>query len=479
MFNSSEGNRHYAQQCHPRRNYRVACDSACWPAESSLTMLTHFRSLWTRIPAVPLVCALFGLISGYLAVREPKLAVAFLGFGAVLALIARSPISIALLVAPASFNVSRLSIGHGIALPDVVLLIATVLSFPALAKLGTPRGVTNIRRWFGVYFVAMLAIVVIHPSGRSLIEAGHRTLLVVGPLSVGAWIYLSGRTRLALRLLVVVAAVVGAIIFIAEAAHGFRTAASLPVALNKNYAGSVLGLSMLVALAASRELELKPELRYAAIAAMGGGLVASHSRAAMVGLVVGIFVWFLRTHSDNRKRSFVIASLLAAGFLTYAIFLVSGQVADKLATQNTNSVAVRNQTEDATIALWRTSPVVGVGIYYYTDPAYQEVNRWLVAPTNAVVEALAEGGIVLAAGFIIFNVGAVSVLLRYRNPLAVAGLACVADRLAHGMVDIFWTAGDSSLPWLIVGMGMAQAAVIGRTATGGSEEPEMRSLLTH
>ena len=73
---------------------------------------------------------------------------------------------------------------------------------------------------------------------------------------------------------------------------------------------------MLVALAASRELELKPELRYAAIAAMGGGLVGSHSRAAMVGLVVGIFVWFFRTHSDYRKRGFIIAAVLAAGFLT-------------------------------------------------------------------------------------------------------------------------------------------------------------------
>ncbi len=439
-------------------------------------MLTRFRSLWTLVPAVPLVCALLGLISGYLAVREPKLAVVFLGLGAVLALIALSPISIALLVAPASFNVSRLSIGHGIALPDAVLLIATVLSFPALARLGTPRGVTNIRRWFGVYLVAMLAIVVIHPSSRSLVEAGHRTLLVVGPLSVGAWIYLSGRTRLALRLLVGVGAVVGMILFIAGAAHGFRSTALLPLGLNKNYVGSVLGLSMLVALAAPRELELKPELRYAAIAAMGGGLVASHSRAAMLALVVGIFVWFLRTRSDYRKRGFIIAAVLAAGFLTYAIYLVSGEIANKQATQSTNSVAVRNQTEDATIALWRTSPVVGVGIYYYTDPAYQEVNRFLVAPTNAVVEALAEGGIVLAAGFIIFNVGAVSVLLRYRNPLAVAGLACVADRLAQGMVDIFWTAGNSSLPWLIVGMGMAQAAVMGRAATGESEKLLMPAL---
>ena len=441
-------------------------------------MLTRFKSLWAFKLGGPLVCALFGLFSGYLAVREPKLAAAFIGLGAVLALVSRSPISIALLVAPASFNVSRLSIGRGIALPDVVLLMATILSFPALGRLGTPPGVTSIRRWFGVYFVAMLAIVAIHPSSRSLIEAGHRTLLVVGPLSVGAWIYLSGRTRIALRLLVGVAAAVGVILFGYAAAHGFGSAAPQPLGLNKNYVGSILGLSIIVTLAASRELELKPELRYAAIAAMGGGLVGSHSRAAMLALVVGIFVWFFRAHSDYRNRSFMIAAVLAAGFLTYAGYLVSSQIADKVATQNTNSVAVRNKTEDATIALWRTSPLVGVGIYYYTDPVYPEMNPWLVAPTNAVVEALAEGGIVLAAGFIVFNVGAIAVMLRYRNPLAVAGLACVADRLAHGMVDIFWTAGDASLPWLIVGMGMAQAAVIGRRETGESERPEMRSLLT-
>ena len=113
-------------------------------------------------------------------------------------------------------------------------------------------------------------------------------------------------------------------------------------------------------------------------------------------------------------------------------------------------------------------PIVGVGIYYYNDPAYQEMNKFLVAPTNLFVEALAEGGIVLFIGLAVFNVGALSVLFRYRNPLAVAGLALVADRLAHGLADIFWTAGDASLPWIIVGMGLAQAAVSGRDADPAS-----------
>ncbi len=280
-----------------------------------------------------------------------------------------------------------------------------------------------------------------------------------------------------LRLLVAVAVVVGLALFLAGAAHGFSSSAPL-LGLNKNYIGSILGLCILVVLADPSDLGLRPTWQFVVITTIGGGLVAAHSRAAMGALVVGVFVWFFRTHSDYRKRGFIVAAVLAAGFLTYSSYLLSSQVSDKQATQNTNSVAVRNKTEDTTIALWRSSPVVGVGVYYYSHPQYQEMNRWLVAPTNVVVEALAEGGIVLAAGFIIFNVGAISVLLRYRNPLTVAGLALVADRLAHGMVDIFWTAGDTSLPWLIVGMGLAEAAAIARNVTSESDQSGLGGALT-
>jgi hypothetical protein len=435
-------------------------------------LMAQMRSIWARTPIIPILCCLFGLVAGYLAIIQPKVALVLIGAGILLALAARSPVSIALLVAPASFNVSRLSIGHGIALPDILLAVATIFSFPALARLGTPRGVTSVRRWFAVYVVAMVVIVALHPSGRSIGEAIHRTLLVGGALNVGAWIYLEGRSRLALRILIGTAVVVGAFCIGAGAIHGFRSPAQ-PLGLNKNYVGSVLGLSMLVTLAAPGELRMSQTLRNVCLVVMGGGLAATHSRAAMLGLVLGIFVWFFRTHSDYRRRSFIFAAILAAGFLLYASYLVKGQLADQAASQNTNSVAVRNKTESATIKLWRGAPIVGVGIYYYNDPSYQEMNHFLVAPTNMVVEALAEGGIVLAAGLIIFNVGAISVMLRYRNPLVVAGLALVADRIGHGMVDIFWTAGNTSLPWLVVGMGMAQAAVTGRNAPVGRYEDEV------
>ncbi len=420
--------------------------------------LDALRSLWDRIPAAPSICLLLGLAAGYLAIRHPKLAIALLGAGALVALFATSPIAIALLAAPVSFDVSRLSFGNGISLPDIILIAATLLSLPALARLGTPRGVTNVRRWLLVYVVGMAVAIAVHPTGRGIVEAGHRTLLVAGALSVGAWIYLDGKARLALRLLVGTAAVMGALAISVGAVHGFRTPAQ-PFGIQKNYLGSVLGLTMLVVVAAPAELHLRQRTRYASLVVMGGGLAATHSRAAMLGLVLGILVCFFRTHSDYRRRSFMATAVLALGFLSYAGYLVQSQVSDTNATLNTNSVAVRNKTNAATLALWRTSPIVGVGVYYYNDPKYQAMNRFLVAPTNDIYEALAEGGVVLAVGFVVFQVGAASVLLRRRNPLAVAGLALVADRLMHGLVDIYWTAGNSSLPWIIVGMGLAQAAV--------------------
>ena len=124
----------------------------------------------------------------------------------------------------------------GVSLPDVVLLIATLLSLPALARLGTPIGVTKLRRWFCVYLIAMIAIVLIHPDLKGLIEAGHRTLLVVGALSVGAWISIEGYTRLVLRLLIGVAVPAGLIYFVAGVVNDFSPSVSL-LGLNKNYIG--------------------------------------------------------------------------------------------------------------------------------------------------------------------------------------------------------------------------------------------------
>lgn len=412
------------------------------------------------------ICILFGLAAGYLAASHLKAALILFGAGAVVGLFAVSPISIALLCLPSVFYTGRLSIGSGIALPDILLLIATVMSLPALARLGTPRGVSNVRRWMLVYVIAMLVSLAAHPSAKGLIEVGHRTLLVSGALGVGAWVYQGGKTSTALRLLVLGGVVVGVLCIFAGAVHGFARPAQ-PIGLNKNYAGSILGLTILAGLGAPDELGLPQLLRNSALVVLGGGLAATHSRGAMLALVGGVLVLFFRTHTDYRRRSFRMGAVVAIAFLVLGGVLVKDQLANVQATKSTNSVAVRSQVEAEARSLWHTSPIVGVGVYYYELPSYQALSHWVQAPTNEIDEALAEGGIVLLVGFLVFHVGAAAALFRRMNPLAVTGLAMVADRFIHGMADIYWTAGNASLPWIIAGMGLAQAAALNRSSDDG------------
>lgn len=418
------------------------------------------KSIRNFVPwAAPAVSILLGLSAGYLSATHLKAALILFGTGLVVGFFAVSPVSLALLCLPAVFYTGRLSVGSGIALPDVMLLIATVVSLPALARLGMPAGASNVRRWMLVYVIAMLATLAVHPSARGLVEVGHRTLLVSGAIGVGAWIYQQGKGHTALRLLLFSGVVVGLLCIGVGALHGFTRPAQ-PIDLNKNYIGSILGLTIVATLGAPAELGLPQLLRNAALVVLGGGLAATHSRGAMLALVGGVLVLFFRTHSDYRQRSFRMGAVVAIAFVALGGFLVKDQLANVQASKTTNSVAVRNQVEAEATTLWHSSPIVGVGVYYYELPHYQALSHFVQAPTNAVVEALAEGGVVLMVGFLAFHIGAVGVLLRRANPLAITGLAMVVDRFIHGMADIYWTAGTTSLPWIVVGMGVAQAAAL-------------------
>lgn len=438
-----------------------------------------------RSAALALVSAAVGLGAGFFAVGHTKTAVVLVAAVALLGIVARSPVALACLALPASFDTSRLSLGNGISLPDVVLLGATFLSFPALARSETPKGLFALRRWFLAYAAAMLIASVAHPRYEGFIEIGHRALLVLGAAGVGVWIYDEGRARVALRLAVAAATVLGVAAVIAGAAHGFHHPAQ-PFGFQKNFVGTMLGLSGLLVLAGSDELALAPPLRSFCILFIAGGLAASQSRLAMVSFGIGILAWALGTkgaavrRAVKKRRVSVLAVVISIGFLVFAGILIKDQLAHKQASKTTNSVAVRNQIESATRAYWRQSPIIGNGVYYYYhNPSLQAQNSDLVAPNNSIDEALAEGGVVEAAAFVTFLLGGMWVLWRSRrySPLALVGLAMVLDRVVHGMGDIYWTAGDASLPWIVAGMGLAQAAHarLGHHGETASEEPQSAS----
>jgi hypothetical protein len=146
--------------------------------------------------------------------------------------------------------------------------------------------------------------------------------------------------------------------------------------------------------------------------------------------------------------------MLATGFAFYAAYSVEQQFHAK--DVQTNSVGVRQNTEADTQRIWRSSPLVGVGVRYFQSGPYGGA---VSASNNAVNSELAESGLVGAAGFILFHAIVLGALWeRRRSPVGLAALAVVSGRLLHGMVDIYWSSGLSPLPFLLAGMALAEAA---------------------
>ena len=96
-------------------------------------------------------------------------------------------------------------------------------------------------------------------------------------------------------------------------------------------------------------------------------------------------------------------------------------------------------------------PFTGVGLRFFKTPQYSGFQP----PNNIIDEVLAEAGLFGFAGFVIFVFGALKGLGRLQGELAVAGLCVVTARFVHGLFDIYWTGGTTTLAWIVAGMGLA------------------------
>ena len=239
---------------------------------------------------------------------------------------------------------------------------------------------------------------------------------------------------------------------------GFEPA--YPLGFHKNYAGSLLSLAFLVALAAPQAARLSPRARGAILLLMASGMVATQSRGAMLGAALGALLWFFAPRGKRvvSGRARVAGALVAVLFVGYTGYSVTAQLDS--ANAETNSVGVRRDVEAKTQELWRSSPVVGVGIRYFTT---QDLGQFARASNNALNSELAESGVLGATGFVLFHGTALVVLFRRRrSELGLAALATVGCQLLHGMVDIYWSAGVSPLPWMLSGMALAAGSRVPR-----------------
>jgi putative inorganic carbon (HCO3(-)) transporter len=183
------------------------------------------------------------------------------------------------------------------------------------------------------------------------------------------------------------------------------------------------------------------------------GLLASLSRGAWLGTMVGVMaILLLRAQFKLVLRLALIAiPVLAAGWLMLPDD--AREYATDFDSQSHN-IKARYISLEFAYSIFESSPVLGVGVGL----------RKQYDATNVMMSTLAETGVVGAAAFVsIFGAFAWSVWQARRRigpqhrvfPLLAIGMALVAGKLVHGMVDHFWSRGVFPV-W--AGMGMAMFA---------------------
>jgi O-antigen ligase len=154
----------------------------------------------------------------------------------------------------------------------------------------------------------------------------------------------------------------------------------------------------------------------------------------------------------------IVPVLLAAG-LTFAFMPATAQerittlsVGTRATTQGEWAIWYRDHyTRDAKRII-AEHPWTGVGVGNYGAANSSGVIP-IDDPHNVLLLQAAEGGYVLAAGFVLIIAGSFWVLVKMRKiDLAPVAAGVLVATAAHGLVDVYWVRGTPVLSWLLVGM---------------------------
>lgn len=406
-----------------------------------MTMRSRASASLAAVAGVILVLA-----AGWLVPAHPEVvAVVALGVLA-LGLSAWDAALVPLLLLPLLYISQRVSVGGvDLSVSDAALAVALV---PA-AVLGSHRYTQPVRRilWLtAIYQVATLFTVVATPYVANVVEWAHAGLLVGGAFLVGWAVGREGRGPLGLRLMLVAACILAGWVLLTAARHllvGSFEPVYLPFGMHKNFLGTVLGTTALVAYVRPSWLGMSRWAGATAFVWLAAAVTATQSRQAIVALGVALTVLVLRSRTDRRRSKAVL--LLVAPALLVVLTLVRDQVASG---DEFNSFYARLTWFADSLDLWETSPVLGVGLrWWYTD-------RFAVGfqPPNAEMEVLTSAGVVGLAAFLTLMVGTVVVLGGMDPAYGTLAMLVVLSRFIQGQLDAFWLAAQTSIPCVIAGI---------------------------
>jgi hypothetical protein len=363
------------------------------------------------------------------------------------------PMAIALMATPVLFISDRLGLGgSGLSASDVALAAAFGTAL-LLGQRPYSRPLRTMLILNLIYQFATLFTVIINPYTANTIEWFHAWLLISGALVVGWSLGRAGYARLALSLMVVAALVIAVgtlgtgLLQYAGGDFG-EVYPAWPFPMHKNFAGTVMAFMALTVFVNPDWVDWTRSVRTAVFWALLSAIIMTQSRQAIIGLVVAIIFVVLRRGVHGRSR---FALLL---FIP-AVWLITTTVIDQVESQNKfNSFYQRIDWVREVYAFWKQSPIFGHGLrYWYTDVASR------FQPPQAELEVAASAGIVGVIGFAAMWIGFFVVLWRVDPRFGTLAIAVIGSRIIQAQFDLFWVAGQVSIPFVIAGICLGAQAL--------------------
>jgi O-antigen ligase len=223
---------------------------------------------------------------------------------------------------------------------------------------------------------------------------------------------------------------------------------TFPYEMHKNFAGTVCALGAAMVYARPAWAGIGRRWSRVLMTLMLAAVLFTQSRQAVIGLVAAIFVLVLRGRTDRRRSKLVL--LLGAPLVLFVTNLVQDQVQSG---NQFNSVFQRLTWFQDSVTVWSTDPWFGVGLrWWYTDRF-----PFRFQPPNAEVEVLTSAGVVGLAAFVVLMVVALRVAWRLDPAYGSLAVAVLVSRLVQGQFDLFWSAVQGSVPFVVLGLCLGAA----------------------
>jgi polysaccharide biosynthesis protein PslJ len=345
---------------------------------------------------------------------------------------------------PATLLMMR--VGGALSVSDVVLA-AAALPAVLLYKSAEAEDIRPLI-WLGViYQAALLPGLLLNPYRDNIQEWVHELFLVLGSLVVGWVVGRRGQARTALNIYILGCTLIGVWAFVYGlymlGTSGTFGPVYLPF-LHKNFIGNALAYALLLAYVRPDWLGWSKRLSWFLMIACAAGIAASNSRQAILSVAVAVAILSLRSRQGGGGRGRLL--LLA---LVPAVWYVGRTVYEQLTSDNPfNSTSQRLTWFVESLEVWQTSPIFGVGLrWWYSDRFNAHFQ-----PPNAFLEMLTSAGVVGLLAFIVMCAGGLWVVFRLEPRYGNAALAVMIARFCQGQLDLYWVAGQASIPWLMAGL---------------------------